>query len=139
MADITRTNAMLIERMHNLLTENQTFTLTRNVNEIFSLPMALLNAANGKPVFDKKYKYLENEYKNFDQLRRSYRNFYEYINLIMEDSLLESVTKMLMNFANKRIDIYSLKNAVVKMQKERRENPKISPKSFTIAETKGFH
>lgn len=124
-AYITRTNAMLIERMHNLLSEGQTFTLTRNVNEIFALPMALLNAANGKPVFDKKYKYLENEYKNFDQLRRNYRNFYEYINLIMEDSLLESVTKMLMNFANKRIDIYSLKNAVVKMQKERRENPNI--------------
>lgn len=125
MAYITRTNAMLIERMHHLLGENQTFTLTRNVNEIFSLPMALLNAANGRPVFDKKHKYLEKEYKNFDQLRRNYRNFYEYINLIMEDSLLESVTKMLMNFANKRIDIYSLKNAVVKMQKERRENPNV--------------
>ena len=69
MAYITRTNAMLIERMHNLLSEGQTFTLTRNVNEIFALPMALLNAANGKPVFDKRYKYLEKEYKNFNWYR----------------------------------------------------------------------
>ena len=122
MAYITRTNAMLIERMHNLLSEGQTFTLTRNVNEIFALPMALLNAANGKPVFDKKYKYLEKEYKNFDQLRRSYRNFYEYISVITEDPLLENVTKMLMNFANKRINIYELK---AKVQEIKKPNPNI--------------
>ena len=28
----------------------------RNINEIFALPIALLNAANGREVYDKKYK-----------------------------------------------------------------------------------
>lgn len=122
MAYITRTNAMLIERMHNLLSEGQTFTLTRNVNEIFALPMALLNAANGKPVFDKKYKYLEKEYKNFNQVRRDYRSFYEYISTVTEDTLLENVTKTLMNFSNKRINIYELK---AKVQEIKKPNPNI--------------
>lgn len=121
-AYITRTNAMLIERMHNLLSEGQTFTLTRNVNEIFALPMALLNAANGKPVFDKKYKYLEKEYKNFNQVRRDYSSFYEYISMVTEDALLENVTKTLMSFSNKRINIYELK---AKVQEIKKPNPNI--------------
>lgn len=121
-AYITRTNAMLIERMHNLLSEGQTFTLTRNVNEIFALPMALLNAANGKPVFDKRYKYLEKEYKNFNQVRRDYSSFYEYISMVTEDALLENVTKTLMSFSNKRINIYELK---AKVQEIKKPNPNI--------------
>lgn len=121
-AYITRTNAMLIERMHNLLSEGQTFTLTRNVNEIFALPMALLNAASGKPVFDKRYKYLEKEYKNFNQVRRDYSSFYEYISMVTEDALLENVTKTLMSFSNKRINIYELK---AKVQEIKKPNPNI--------------
>lgn len=121
-AYITRTNAMLIERMHNLLSEGQTFTLTRNVNEIFALPMALLNAATGKPVYDKRYKYLEKEYRNFNKVRSSYRNFYEYISIITEDPLLDSVTRTLMSFFNKRINIYDLKQ---KVQEIRKPNPNV--------------
>ena len=121
-AYITRTNAMLIERMHNLLSEGQTFTLTRNVNEIFALPMALLNAATGKPVYDKRYKYLEIEYRNFNDVRSSCRNFYEYISIITEDPLLDSVTRTLMSFFNKRINIYDLKQ---KVQEIRKPNPNV--------------
>ena len=121
-AYVTRTNAMLIERMHNLLSEGQTFTLTRNVNEIFALPMALLNAATGKPVYDKRYKYLEKEYKNFSKVRSNYRNFYEYISIITEDPLLDSVTRTLMSFFNKRINIYDLKQ---KVQEIRKPNPNV--------------
>ena len=115
-AYITRTNAMLIERMFHLMNEGQSFTLTRNPNEIFALPIAMLNAANGKEVYDKKYKFLEKEYKNFDKVRRSYRSFYEYINSIMEDPLIEMVTKVLGNFANKRINIYDVKAKVLALK-----------------------
>lgn len=115
-AYITRTNAMLIERMFHLMNEGQSFTLTRNPNEIFALPIAMLNAANGKEVYDKKYKFLEKEYKNFDKVRRSYRSFYEYINSIMEDPLIEMVTKVLRNFANKRINIYDVKAKVLALK-----------------------
>ena len=115
-AYITRTNAMLIERMFHLMNEGQSFTLTRNPNEIFALPIAMLNAANGKEVYDKKYKFLEKEYKNFDKVRRSYRSFYEYINSIMEDPLIEMVTKVLGNFANKRINIYNVKAKVLALK-----------------------
>ena len=43
-AYITRTNAFLIDRMIGLLERKENFSLTRNVNEIFALPLAMLNA-----------------------------------------------------------------------------------------------
>ena len=112
MAYITRTNAMLIQRMHELMSQNTSFTLTRNVNEIFALPIALLNAANGREVYDKKFKYLEKEYKNFLQVRSNYSSYFDYISSVTEDSLIDNVIKMLISFSNKRINIYDLKKKV---------------------------
>ena len=112
MAYITRTNAMLIQRMHELMLQNTTFSLTRNINEIFALPIALLNAANGREVYDKKYKYLEKEYKNYLQVRSNYNSYFDYISNVTEDSLLDNVIKMLISFSNKRINIYDLKKKV---------------------------
>lgn len=120
-AYITRTNAALINRMYKLLETGMSFTLTRNVNEIFALPIALLNAANGKEVYDKKYKFLQLEYNNYLEVKQQYRNFFEYLNLTVEDQLVENVSKMLVNFAAKGINLYDLKNKV----KEIKPNPHI--------------
>ena len=66
--------------------------------------------------------YLEKEYRNFNEVRSSYRNFYEYISIITEDPLLDSVTRTLMSFFNKRINIYDLKQ---KVQEIRKPNPNV--------------
>lgn len=120
-AYITRTNSALIERMDKLLERGESFTLTRNVNEIFALPIALLNASNGKPVFDKKYKFLQTEYNKYQDVKSKYNSFFEYLNLVVADPLIDSTCKVLMNFATKRINIYDLKNRV----KELKVNPNI--------------
>ena len=111
-AYITRTNSALIERMDKLLEKGESFTLTRNVNEIFALPIALLNASNGKPVFDKKYKFLAREYEKYQDAKSSFKNFFEYLNLVVADPLIDSTCKVLINFANKHINIYDLKDKV---------------------------
>ena len=108
-AYISRTNGMLIERMYSLLEAGKSFTLTRNINEIFALPIALLNASSGRPVFDKKYKYLEKEYSNYIKVMKDYKSFYEYIIAITEDPVLENVSRMLAAFSMKKINIYDLK------------------------------
>lgn len=115
-AYISRTNAMLIKRMYDLLYAGRAFSLTRPVNEIFALPIALLNAANGMPVYDKKYKYLEKEYKKFQQERNKYTNFYEYIILTTQDTLIENTVKILTGFAAKRINLYQIKKDVSNMK-----------------------
>lgn len=115
-AYITRTNSALIERMQYLLDRGQSFSLTRNVNEIFALPIALLNASRGSAVYDKRYKYLEKEYANYQKVRGSYRNYFEYITMTTQDQSLENTAKVLANFANKRINIYDVKERVANMK-----------------------
>ena len=115
-AYITRTNSALIERMQYLLDRGQSFSLTRNVNEIFALPIALLNAARGSAVFDKRYKYLEKEYANYMKVRSNYRNYFEHIIMTTQDQSLENTAKVLANFANKRINIYDVKERVANMK-----------------------
>lgn len=111
-AFITRTNAYLIERMNTLLDEGHTFSLTRNINEVFAMPIALLNASNGKPVYDKKYKFLEKEYQKYLDLRLEYKSFFEYLENVVNDSGINSTCKILTKFANKNINIYELKTKV---------------------------
>lgn len=111
-AFITRTNAALIERMDDLLEKGSSFTLTRNVNEIFALPIALLNASAGRPVLDKKYKFLQKEYEKFQDMREIFRNFSEYLSVIVADSLIDNTYKILKKFNDKRINIYDLKEKV---------------------------
>jgi len=120
-AYITRTNAMLIERMFNLIQQNQSFTLTRSVQEIFGLPLALLNASQGREVFDKKFKYLEKEYIRYQLVKSRYTNYYDYIVQITEDTLLENIIRMLQDFNTKRINIYKLKENVTNL----RPNPNV--------------
>ena len=117
-AYITRTNAMLIERMHNLLTSNQSFYTIRSIDEIFALPMALLNAANNKPVYDKRYKYLEKEYNKYTKENSNASrkmSFFDYIVEVTNDCSLECIIKMLTNFRNKNINIFSLKKKIAEI------------------------
>ena len=120
-AFITRTNANLINRMYELLFKGFTFKLTRNINEIFALPIALLNASSGRPVFDKRYKYLQKEFLNYSNVKRDFSSFFQYITMITNDIVLENTCKLLTNFATRRINLYDIKQQVQNMK----TNPKI--------------
>ena len=115
-AYITRTNSALIERMNYLMDRGQSFSLTRDVNEIFAFPIAMLNASQGRQVYDKRYKYLEKEYVNYNANRSYYSNYFDYIVTTTEDPMVEATCKILMNFANKRINLYKLKEDVTNMK-----------------------
>lgn len=121
-AFLTRTNAALITRMNDLLSKDKSFALTRSVNDIFSLPIAMLNAASGRPVYDKKYKFLQNEYelyKNLGITNNPYKSFYEYIISTVEDTSIENTCKMLMTFASKHINLYDLKQKVAELKPDK--------------------
>ena len=121
MAYISRTNAALIERMHELLNKGVTFSLTRHVNDIFALPIAVANAACGNVVYDKKYKYLETEYRKYSSSPKTFKSFYEHLIYTVDDVSITNTIKTLMSFANKRINIFKLKESV----KNIRSNPNI--------------
>ena len=120
-AYISRTNAALIERMHELLNKGVTFSLTRHVNDIFALPIAVANAACGNVVYDKKYKYLETEYRKYSSSPKTFKSFYEHLIYTVDDVSITNTIKTLMSFANKRINIFKLKESV----KNIRSNPNV--------------
>lgn len=59
---LAKTNITLIQRMIFLMLHNHHFKTLRPIQDLFALPNALLAASAGKQVFDKEYKYLEDEY-----------------------------------------------------------------------------
>lgn len=112
---ITRTNAFLIERMIGLLERKRNFSLTRNVNEIFALPLAMLNASQGKPVFDRRYKYLQKEYGKYKRSHTS-ETFFNYISRTVNNPVLDHTGRLLQKLQKKNINLFDLKEAVQKVK-----------------------
>lgn len=118
-AYISRTNASLIKRMMKLLDEGKGFILTRDLNEIFAFAIALQNASEGKPVFDKRYKYLQVEYKKYLDLKSKYRDYFDYIKRVLpEEKGLNSTCDILFNLKNKKTNIYQLKEQIENVRRD---------------------
>ena len=115
-AYLSRTNAGLIERMYELLQSNQTFTLNKDVNTIFALPIALINASLGNYVFDKKYKFLEKEYNTYKKSFKDYGTFFSYLESSLNDSIINNTTKLITRLRKKGVNIFDLRNKVQKIK-----------------------
>ncbi len=118
-ANITRTNAQLVAVMHSLVKIGSRFSLTRSCNDIFALPIALLSAASGKQVYDKRYKYLEKEYQRYITNRKNHNSFFSYIISETGDENLLVMSQILADWSMKRINIYDLKRAVTDMRPDK--------------------
>ena len=115
---ITRTNAKLILHMHRLVKEGKSFTLTRSIDEIFGLPIALLNASRGEKV-NAKYRYLEIEYMKYLKVKSNYHDFFAYIRHIIDDMSLNTAIEILMYFNSHNVDIFHFKKLVSSLKPNR--------------------
>ena len=120
LAFITRTNSALIERMDLLMDTGHSFKLTRKPEEIFALPMALLNASAGKPVLNKKFKFLEKEFKRYQDMNDSFTSFFDYLQIAVNDEAVNATCRVLLKFKDKKINIYDLYNKVKAMKPDPR-------------------
>ena len=120
LAFITRTNSALIERMDLLMDTGHSFKLTRKPEEIFALPMALLNASAGKPVLNKKFKFLEKEFKRYQDMNDSFTSFFDYLQIAVNDEAINATCRVLLKFKDKKINIYDLYNKVKAMKPDPR-------------------
>lgn len=96
---LSRTNSRLIARMMELHDSGIQYTLLRDPKEIFALPLALISASTGKPVYRMEYKYLEREYNSYissPQAKTAYKNFHRYLREIHgDDENIMSALKLL--------------------------------------------
>lgn len=107
-AYITATNAQIVFRLHELHTENKGYILTRPISEIFASTLALSAARNGKPVYHKKYKFLESEYKNYTT--SGYKSFFSYLKHKVDDKEIHNAIDLLMRFSKANINIFNVFN-----------------------------
>lgn len=120
LAFITRTNSALIERMDLLMDTGHQFKLTRKADEIFSLPIALLNASAGKPVLNPKYKFLQKEYERYAGVNDSFTSFFDYLAIAVNDDTINSACRVLMKLKDKKINLYDLLAKVKAMKPDPR-------------------
>lgn len=107
-AYITSTNAQIVFRLHELHKESKGYILTRPISEIFASTLALSAARNGKPVYHKKYKFLESEYKNYTT--SGYKSFFSYLKHKVDDKEIHNAIDLLMRFSKANINIFNVFN-----------------------------
>lgn len=120
LAFITRTNSALIERMDLLMDTGHSFKLTRKPEEIFALPMALLTASAGKPILNRKYKFLEKEFKRYQDINDSFTSFFDYLQVAVNDEAINMACRVLNKFKERKINLFDLYNKVKGMKSDPR-------------------
>lgn len=113
-AYIARTNGGILMRIDDLISEGQSFTLTKPIKELLALPMALANVSSGRPVFHKQYMYLEKEYKKY--ALSGNKGFFNYLKTYVDDEELHGAISFMMRLTEKKINIFQLKKDVEAMK-----------------------
>lgn len=104
----TRTNSAAIRYISDMQKLGKGYTLLRKPAEIFACPLAVMSASSGKEVYDRKYKFLETEYKNFKNSGKKYKNFTAYLSENVEDNEIESAIKLLASLRSQNINLFSV-------------------------------
>lgn len=107
---VTRTNAEIIFKIMDMLQGHCGFTLLRDVKEIFAYPMAIANAQRGAEVYHPQYKFLETEYKNWQEIKNKpgQKGFLSYLVEHVNDRETQSAVNLLMRISKRNISIFKL-------------------------------
>lgn len=104
----TATNAAIISEINNRLNEGKGFHLLRRISDIFAAPLALASAGAGKVPFQKKYKFLADEYKNYKENRDKNQTYLAYVLKYVDDDEIQSTCKLLLALKRNGINLFDL-------------------------------
>jgi superfamily I DNA/RNA helicase len=104
----TMTNAEIIREIHRCVSENVSFELLRKISEIFAYPMAIITAGQGKEVYQKKFRFLETEFKKYEESRMKGDSFLSYLLYAVDDQETKSAVQLLLSFRRQNINIFDV-------------------------------
>ncbi len=104
----TLTNALIINKIHDRLEENKGFYLLRKISDIFAAPLALMSVNGGKKPYQKKYMFLMDEYKYYQENRPRGQSFFQYLLDNVDDVEVQNAVKLLLSFQRKNINLFDL-------------------------------
>jgi len=113
----TSTNASIIRRIHDRIQENLGFHLLRKISEIFAYPMAIVTAGQGKAVYQWKYKFLEDEFKEYEKAATRGYTWFQHLLDCVDDQETKTAVNLMLSLKRKNINLFALykdaKNAEV--------------------------
>jgi ATP-dependent exoDNAse (exonuclease V) beta subunit len=105
----TMTNALIINEICERMDAGKGFQLLRNIADIFACPLALMSASTGKAPYQKKYKFLLDEYHRYNDLPKGmYKGFFPYLLETVDDKEIHNAVRLLMNFKNRNINLFDV-------------------------------
>jgi len=120
----TMTNALIINEICERLSVGKSFQLLRKPADIFACPLALMAVKNGKEPYQKKYKFLMDEYQNYQEQPKSKSGFFHYLLEHVDDVEIQNAVRLLMSFGKRNINLFD----IYKRAKDTKSDP-----SYTIA------
>ena len=104
----TLTNALIIKEVSVRIDARKGFYLLRKIQDIFACPLALVTASSGKVPFQKKYKFLVDEYNYYQERRSKGQSFLKYLLEHVDDDEIQNAVKLLMSFNRQNINIFDV-------------------------------
>ena len=104
----TLTNSKIIQHIADRLAAHKGFHLLRNISEIFAYPLAIISAGRGKKVYQKRYRFLEEEYQNYTESRKAKQSFLQHLLEHVDDQETKSAVNLLMTLQKRNLNIFSL-------------------------------
>jgi len=105
-AYISRTNSSLIDKMIQLNKSNTSYKLTRTVDSIFALPLALIRLSSKGVCSEPQFKYLEEDYNDFinDKDFSLLGSFYTYLlDKYSDEPNIKTAIRLIMSNGPKKI------------------------------------
>lgn len=120
-AYLSRSNIALIKTIHYFNKQNKHYSLVRNIDDIFELPISLYLLYKGELVKSKKYEYLNKIYQQFLD-KQIKLNFFSYIlRIFNNDTELTRAVSLLQSLESEKINIIQVRNKTIEMN----DNPNI--------------
>jgi superfamily I DNA/RNA helicase len=104
----TMTNALIINEIVDRMAKDKGFYLLRKIADIFACPLALMAASSGKEPFQKKYKFLSDEYRYYQESRDRGQSFFQYLLDHVEDQEIVNAVNLLLSFRRRNINLFDI-------------------------------
>jgi superfamily I DNA/RNA helicase len=104
----TSTNSKIIQEISSCMETGKGFNLLRQLKDIFAYPMAIMGASRGGEVYQKQYKFLEDEFQSFNETRRKGETFFSYLLEHVDDQETKSAVNLLLSLNRKNVNIFKL-------------------------------
>lgn len=106
----TATNGSIIKEISTQLEMGRGFHLLRGLAEIFAYPMDIVTAGRGKKVYHRKHAFLEDEYEEYEKVKRKGCSWLAHLLEHVADQETKTAVHLMLSLQRKNINLFDLYN-----------------------------